>query len=107
MGRAVRSEKYRRAVAELACVACGIDGYSQAAHSNQLANGKGMGRKADDRAIFPLCACRPGVRGCHSLFDQGALYSKAERPDVEARWIAWTKAAVAISAPEIERLTRG
>lgn len=75
---------------------CGIEGYSQAAHSNQLANGKGMGRKADDAAIFPLCADRPDVRGCHDLYDKGALYSKAERPEVEARWIAWTKAALAI-----------
>ena len=91
----MRSEKYRRAVADLPCVQCGIEGYTQAAHSNQITNGKGMGLKADDRAIFPLCADRPGVRGCHSLYDQGALYSKAERPAVEARWISWTRAAVA------------
>ncbi|WP_258304996.1 hypothetical protein, partial [Escherichia coli] len=34
----VRSEPYRRAVASLPCVICGVHGYSQAAHAN---TGKG------------------------------------------------------------------
>ena len=38
----VRSEAYRRAVAALPCINCGIQGYSQAAHGSA---GKGMGLK--------------------------------------------------------------
>lgn len=90
-----RSESYRRRVASLPCCFCGIEGHSQAAHSNSLEHGKGAGLKADDAACFPLCADRPGVRGCHSLFDQGALFSKAERREVTRRWISWTQAALA------------
>lgn len=91
----MRSSSYRRAVAALPCVSCGLDGYSQAAHANGLEWGKGMGLKADDAAIFPLCADRPGIRGCHSLFDQGALFDKATRREVTERWISWTRVAVA------------
>jgi hypothetical protein len=89
----MRSEKYRRAVASLPCVSCGIEGSSQAAHAN---TGKGMGMKADDFDTFPLCCDRPGVRGCHSRFDQGAMFSKVERREVEQRWISWTRNALAI-----------
>ena len=38
----VRSEAYRRAVASLPCINCGVPGYSQCAHSN---SGKGAGIK--------------------------------------------------------------
>lgn len=84
----VRDEAYRRLVAALPCIACGVHGYSQAAHPNA---GKGAGTKADDTDCFPLCADRPGVRGCHSHFDQGAMFSKADRRAVEKRWTAETK----------------
>lgn len=71
-----RSERYRRIVAALSCACCGIAGHSQAAHPNE---GKGMGLKADDRLCFPMCADRPGERGCHSLLDQVALYPRDDR----------------------------
>lgn len=71
-----RHERYRRIVAALSCACCGIAGHSQAAHPNE---GKGMGLKADDRLCFPMCADRPGERGCHSLLDQGALYPRDDR----------------------------
>lgn len=87
----MRDTAYLRRVAALPCVYCGIQGYSQAAHAN---TGKGMGIKASDHDTFPLCADRPESRGCHSLFDQGALFSKKERRDVERRWISWTRAAI-------------
>jgi len=61
------SEAYRRAVASLRCVWCGIEGYSQHAHLNL---GKGFGLKTDDRTGFPLCCTRPGVEGCHVAYDQ-------------------------------------
>lgn len=79
----VRSEKYLRLVAAFPCANCGIDGFSQAAHPN---TGKGMGLKADDNLCFPLCATRPGEPGCHARFDQGAMYTKSQRRDLEKRW---------------------
>lgn len=84
----IRSKAYLRLVAQLPCKHCGIWGHSQAAHSNQ---GKGMGTKACDLQTFPLCADRPGQRGCHSLFDQGALFSKEARRLIEAAWVADTQ----------------
>ena len=83
----VRSEALRRAVASLPCVICGMPGYSQAAHGSE---GKGMGIKACDLTLFPACCDRPGVRGCHSLLDQGALFTKAVRRELEPVWAADT-----------------
>ncbi len=87
----VRSEAYRRLVAALPCVMCGVHGYSQAAHPN---TGKGMGSKTDDREIFPLCASRPGVAGCHSKFDQSAIFKKHDRRAIEEEWGRITRAAI-------------
>lgn len=84
----VQSEEYRRLVASLPCVHCGFHGRSQAAHPN---TGKGMGMKTDDRDCFPLCAPRPGDSGCHYLFDQGAMFTKADRRVVEKRWTTQTQ----------------
>lgn len=84
----VRSEALRRAVASLPCVICGIPGYSQAAHGSE---GKGMGIKACDLTLFPACCDRPGVRGCHSQLDQGALFTKAVRREQEPVWAADTR----------------
>ena len=61
-----RSEAYRRAVASLPCICCGIAGYSQHAHEN---DGKGARMKVDDRRAMPLCCTRPGIEGCHAAFD--------------------------------------
>lgn len=66
----LRSEAYRRATAGMRCMWCGIAGFSQHAHLNL---GKGLGLKTDDRTGFPLCACRPGVEGCHAAYDQYRL----------------------------------
>ena len=84
----IRSQAYLRLVAQLPCKHCGICGYSQAAHAN---TGKGMGIKACDLQTFPLCADRPGQRGCHTLFDQGALFNKEARRLVEPAWVADTQ----------------
>lgn len=73
----LRSIEHRQNVASLPCAKCGIVGFSQAAHPNF---NKGMGIKNCDSLAFPLCSDRPGVRGHHSLHDQGALYTKEERP---------------------------
>lgn len=65
----VRDEGYRRFVASLPCFGCGVQGISQAAHSNQGGNGKGLGIKASDVNLFPLCATQPGRVGCHEKHD--------------------------------------
>ena len=89
----VRSEALRRAVASLPCINCGVPGHSQCAHSN---SGKGAGIKASDLDSFPLCTVHPGpdgtlVQGCHERFDQGALFSKLVRRELEQAWIADTQ----------------
>lgn len=89
----VRNEAYRRAVASLPCINCGVPGYSQCAHSN---SGKGAGIKASDLDSFPLCTVHPGadgrlVQGCHEKFDQGALFTKAVRRELEPVWAADTQ----------------
>ena len=89
----VRSEAYRRAVASLPCINCGVPGHSQCAHSN---SGKGAGIKASDLDSFPLCTVHPGadgrlVQGCHENFDQGALFAKAVRREMESLWAADTQ----------------
>lgn len=86
-----RSEAYRRLVAALPCKVCGIDGYSQAAHPN---TGKGGAIKSDDRQCFALCADRPGVRGCHPKFDQGAMFDKATRRVLEQDWAVDTRRTI-------------
>lgn len=84
----VRSEAYRRAVASLPCAICGVYGYSQAAHAN---TGKGMGMKACDMTCFPACGPRPGFQGCHAALDQGAMFLKAVRRELEPVWAADTR----------------
>lgn len=85
----LRSEAYRRLVAMLPCMQCGIQGYSQAAHPN---TGKAKGAKASDLECFPLCADRVGIVGCHFRFDQHQLFPREQRAEVERRWIAATQA---------------
>ena len=89
----VRSEAYRRAVASLPCINCGVPGYSQCAHSN---SGKGAGIKASDLDSFPLCTVHASadgrlVQGCHENFDRGALFTKAVRRELEPVWAADTR----------------
>lgn len=94
----VRHEGYRRLVAAMPCKHCGIHGYSQAAHPN---TNKGAGLKTDDRECFALCTVHPVggglVTGCHELFDQGALFTKAVRREIEPAWGADTRAAIRAS----------
>lgn len=84
----VRSEAYRRAVASLPCAICKVPGHSQAAHAN---TGKGVGLKACDLTCFPACGPRPGEPGCHAELDQGALFTKAVRRELELVWAADTQ----------------
>jgi hypothetical protein len=68
-----RSEPLRRIVATLPCMVCGRDGNTQASHSNQQRDGKGMGIKAHDYRIAAICG------PCHTEIDQGKAMTKEER----------------------------
>ena len=87
----VTSEPYRRLVATLPCKVCGIAGISQAAHPN---TNKGADLKTDDRECFPLCCDQPGRVGCHPKFDQGALFTKTVRRELEPAWGADTRKTI-------------
>ena len=68
-----RSERLLRAVAELPCQHCGREGQTQAAHSNQLRDGKGRSLKAHDYRVASLCF------QCHAELDQGSSLSREQR----------------------------
>jgi hypothetical protein len=96
--RPVRSESYRRWVASLPCMSCGISGYSQCAH----ANGGGMGTKTSDLDTFPLCCTRPGLIGCHMQFDLCLDMDKAQRRELTEQYVAATRRlAIAERRPEL------
>jgi hypothetical protein len=82
--RRYSSESYRRFVASHACFGCGIEGYSQTAHRN----GGGMGTKHSDLETFPLCCTRPGHMGCHQMHDLCLEMSRADRRELEDRYVA-------------------
>ena len=83
----IRSEKYRRLVADFSCAACGIQGYSQAAHLPP--DGKGL--KQCDLLTFPLCCARVGVPGCHQDFDHYRMFPKVAAITVGRAWAADTQ----------------
>ena len=83
----VRSPQYLRAVASLPCIACGIQGYSQAAHLPPEA--KGM--KQSDLLTFPLCCTRIGIPGCHQDYDQYRLFPREAAMTVGRAWAADTQ----------------
>lgn len=85
-----QSEALRRAVSTLPCAKCGIEGYSQAAHSNLWEHGKGRGMKSDDRFVFPLCCTRPGVLGCHAEHDQLIGVTAEEAEENTKKWLLQT-----------------
>ena len=78
----LRSKKHRMNVATLECVACGLEGMTQAAHRNE---GKGMGIKACDSQMMALC-----VR-CHSDLDQGGKLDRETRRAIELAYVKVTR----------------
>jgi hypothetical protein len=52
-----RDQPYLAWIREMACISCGIEGRSEAAHTG---TDGGMGQKASDYSCIPLCA------GCHT-----------------------------------------
>ncbi len=77
-----RSEKWRRAVASLACINCGLEGSTQAAHPNHRE--KGLSLKSPDCWCVPLCFT------CHTEFDQGRKWSKESKRVLMDSWIIET-----------------
>ena len=88
----LRSRPYRFWIATLPCFACGIEGWSQAAHPNQAKYGKGGAMKAGDQYCFPLCTIRPGHMGCHYMHDQCIGMTKEERDAKEDEYVSRAQA---------------
>lgn len=80
----VRSPAYLRFVASHPCFACGVEGFSQAAHANK---GKGLSLKVSDLQTFPLCVPHWGLPGCHFLLDNTVDMTREERRETEARYV--------------------
>ena len=72
----VRDKAHLNRVASLPCQLCGLEGQTQAAHSNQAKHGKGRGVKASDEFTAALC------QECHSQIDQGKGLLKQGRIDL-------------------------
>ena len=87
----LRHEGYRRLVAALPCIHCGLWNCSQAAHPNY---GKAKGRKTDDRLCFPLCCVRPLVSGCHVRHDNYNLLPLERLQRTEVEWAIKTQATI-------------
>ena len=75
------SKAWRQAVASLACVLCGREGSTQAAHRNE---GKGMGLKTDDALTAALCV------ECHAEIDQGHKMNREQKRSEMDRAIVLT-----------------
>jgi len=71
-----RSKKHLKNVASLACQHCGLEGSTQAAHSNQLKHGKGRSLRASDEYTAALCVNH------HYEIDQGSNLTKQQRIDM-------------------------
>jgi hypothetical protein len=74
----VRSQALLTAVASLPCQECGIEGRTQAAHSNEARHGKGRGIKSSDVFTAALCVEH------HTQLDQGRDLTRDER---QAMWL--------------------
>ena len=81
----VRDRAYLRWVASQPCIACGVEGFSQAAHANY---GKGMAMKTSDHETFPLCAPHWGIPGCHVEHDMCYQMTREQRRAREVLYIA-------------------
>ena len=81
----LRSKEHLKNVASLACQHCGIEGQTQAAHSNWSEHGKGRIIKASDEFTAALC------QTCHAELDQGSHLSKEQRRQMWDRAYEKTK----------------
>ena len=68
-----RSKQHLKNVASLPCQNCGLEGQTQAAHSNLSIHGKGRSIKASDEYTVALCFV------CHHDLDAGHRLTKDEK----------------------------
>lgn len=68
-----RSKQHLKNVASLPCQNCGLEGETQAAHSNLAIHGKGRSLKASDEFTVALCFA------CHYDLDAGHRLTKDEK----------------------------
>lgn len=99
----VRSEPYRRFVAEQECFLCRVVGFSQCAHENV---GKGMAMKVCDSRTFPACGPHWGMPGCHYLFDNLVDITRGQAREIGAKCSAEMRARAAASGWCVETLRR-
>lgn len=92
----LRSPGHLFLVKQLSCVLCDRHGPSDAAHPNF---GKGMGIKACDSLVFPMC------RDCHVWLDQSGKLDKSARRRYERSATEKTRAEMLRAgtyAPKVE-----
>jgi hypothetical protein len=91
----ITSRAYQAVVRKLACIRCGVIGFTQFCHSDE---GKGMGIKTDDLRGWPGCGPHPEggkiVNGCHWEVGTGGTYTRDERRALEAQYAAKTRSAI-------------
>lgn len=75
---------YRRAVALLPCVCCGVVGYTECVDTNYSEGGSSL-------HTIPLCRDRMDRRGCRSLLASGVLQSEVLGCEIIPQWIADTR----------------
>lgn len=85
----LRDEEYRRLVASLKCVMCGVVGFSNACHSDN--SSKGAGLKSGDETCYPACVSRPGILGCHERIGTVREIPKNQRHELEELWANQTR----------------
>ena len=100
----VRSEAYRRLVADMPCAHCGRQGPSQCAHSDS--GGKGMGIKSSDLTCYPACADAPMRRGCHSIIGAAGMFTRAARTELETQYATQTRAKIVADGSWPESLSK-
>lgn len=95
-------DRYHRWVAKEPCMHCDIDGWSQCSHYEGLHGdlfGRGGSKKAHFMCVTSLCTDRPGMVGCHTLFDGNklsAIFSsdqfsrKIDKSEMHLCWIMQT-----------------
>ena len=88
----LRSKPYRQRVAALPCFNCGVEGLSQAAHSDE---GKGLALKTSDDTCYPLCGPTPGNPGCHYRIGTAGMFSRDDRRKFENEAAADTRLKLA------------
>jgi hypothetical protein len=70
----LRDEAYKAWIREMPCIACGIEGRSEAAHTG---TDGGMSMKASDYSVVPLCAdCHRQAPGAYHRVGKRAFEEK-------------------------------